>query len=372
MWQRETLYLEPKHFIDALCRDIAAATVRVRVEVYILDNDHTGQRILDALEQAAANGAKVSLLIDGFGSSSWSRHALMQLAERGINARVHNPPPRPIGWFYDHWLPQLQRLPASLAHLNKRTHRKAVVIDNERAWIGSQNYGDRFLEWRESNCLVHGAAVKALGQSLARAWQSAAAPTHPIPNDKTYSRAATAGLSDIRTNTTVRSRYRHRAQLLEHIRNAQHHVQLTTAYFVPTSRLIFALLKAAQNGAKVELIVPRYSDHKPMHWLGQLYYQTLLRGDIAIYEYLPTMMHAKSVIVDEWATIGSTNLNHRSFNHDLEIDVVLHRKESLQALRQQFRIDREHSARVTDQALNQRPWVTKLAARLAHTVRNWL
>lgn len=372
MWQRETLYLDPRHYIDALCRDIATAQLSVRVEVYILQDDHTGQRLLNALEQASVNGASVSLLVDGVGSPWWSRHELANLAERGIDARVHNPPPRPIGWFYDHWLPQLQRLPASLALLNKRTHRKVVVIDQERAWIGSQNYGDRFLDWRESNCAVHGSAVRALDQSLYRTWQAGAAPSDPRPRRFTFKRAATAGLSDIRTNTTVRSRYRHRAELLEHIRCAKHRVHLSTAYFVPTTRLILALLKAAQNGADVALLVPHKSDHRPLHWLGELHFQTLIKGGVAVHEYLPTMMHAKSVIIDNWLTIGSTNLNHRSFYHDLEIDVVLHRPESLEAMSQQFRVDQARSQRVSERSLAQRTKLTKIAARLAHLMRNWL
>lgn len=372
MWQQETLYFEPRHFIEQLCQDIATAQNSVRVEVYIFSKDGTGEKLLAAMQQAADNGAQVSLLIDGIGSSSWSRSELLQLHERGISARVHNPPPRPLGWFYDYWLPQIHRLPLSLTRLNKRTHRKAVTIDSERAWVGSQNYGDSFLGWRENNCQVRGPAVRALEYSLLRAWCSAAAPSPSIDIKKQQKRAAMSASRDVLTNATLLSRYRHRTELLNHIRHAHQRVQMTTAYFVPTTGLIVALLKAAKNGAKVELIVPRKSNYTPLRWLGQLYYQVLLQGGIEVYEYLPTMLHAKSAIIDDWAIIGSTNLNHRSFYHDLEVDIVLRHKSSLLALKQQFHTDRELSERITHQWLQKRPWVTKLAARLAHTVRSWL
>lgn len=372
MWQRERLYLEPRAYIDALCADIDLAAQRVRVEVYILADDATGRRVLDALARAAARGVEVTLLVDGVGSPSWSRQQLRALDHLGVDARVHHPPPRPIGWFYDHWLPRLRQLPASLAHLNKRTHRKVVTVDGERAWIGSQNFGDDFLHWRESNCCVEGASVRALERSLLRVWQAGASASEPAPRPGPRVRAATAGLADIRTNTTHRGRRRHRAVLLAKIRSARRRVWLNTAYFVPTTRLILALLRAAHGGADVALIVPQAPDHPPLHWLGELYYRTLIRGGVKVYEYQATMMHAKSVIVDDWLCIGSTNLNHRSFYHDLEVDVVLHRPQSLQAMCRQFDLDRGNSQRVDELALSRRPWLTKLAGRLAHTVRNWL
>ncbi len=372
MWHKETLHFDPAQYFQLLCRDIAAARHSVSVEVYILEKDRCGQQLLAALRAAASQGVQVRLLIDGVGSADWTRSELSDMQRTGIDARVHNPPPRPIGWFYDSWLSQIRWLPHSLTRLNKRTHRKVVVIDKTRAWVGSQNYGERFLSWRESNCTVHGPQVEALHLSLERVWQQGAAANRPPPAHRSYRLSATANVRDIRTNTTMISRHRHRQELLQRIRSAKRRVWLTTAYFVPTTRLMLALLKAVQNGAEVALIVPAQSDHMSLRWLSQIYFKTLLRYGVKVHEYRPCMMHAKSLIADDWVTLGSTNMNHRSFYHDFEIDIVLHRPESHQALCKQFLLDRQQCSTITSSGLEMMPWPTKFAARVAHLIRNWL
>jgi cardiolipin synthase len=130
------------------------------------------------------------------------------------------------------------------------------------------------------------------------------------------------------------------------MRSAQKRVWITTAYFAPSHGLLRALESAVDNGADVRILVPRNSDIFFMPWVTRAYYSRLLKRGVKIYEYLPRFLHAKSAVIDDWALVGTTNLNRRSFAHDFEIDVVLSKVGSVEELATQFLVDLNSSEQI--------------------------
>jgi len=176
----------------------------------------------------------------------------------------------------------------------------------------------------------------------------------------------------VRLNRTLRLRRKLYRDLLWRIGAARERIWLTNAYFVPKGRLLRALMAAARRGVDVRLLIPERCDHAVMYWIAASFYGLLLRAGVQIHEYQPAMLHAKTALIDGWATVGSTNLNHRSLMHDLEADVVLALPASLDALATAFRDDCTQAIAVDRSRIARRRRWQVLIGRLAFLMRYWL
>lgn len=353
-WQNEEVFDSGDAFFKALERDVAQSRHSVDLESYIFENDELGSRVLASLEAAAKRGIRVRLLVDGFGSPLFSGTVVDELCAKGIEARVYHPFSISRNFFQD---------------LNHRNHRKVCIIDGRIAFAGGMNVSAKHLAqysgaeaWRDTAVRVEGDDVNMLAAAFDSAY---------------WGRRPKRSLSPhVRLNDTWRKRRRTYRDLVRRIGAAEKRVWITTPYFVPEWRLLRALAQAAMTGKDVRLLLPLQSDLNFMRWANRAYYSFLLGFGARIYEYLPGILHAKTVLIDRWVTVGSSNMNHRSIFHDLEVDLVLGQDESIRKLEGCFLTDLERSREIKPETWERRHWVKRLFQRMMQElvgfVRSWL
>jgi cardiolipin synthase len=219
--------------------------------------------------------------------------------------------------------------------MNRRNHRKLVLIDGV-AWVGSFNITADHCSvkwkgrgWRDTGIKVAGPPVELIAASFEQVWQRrfSKLPQNPW----------------LRLNLTRLMRWQANSDLRRRIRTARTRIWITSAYFVPRTRIAVALAAAARRGVDVRILVPAVSDIFFAPRVARLYSVLLCRAGVHFLEYSPTVLHAKSAIIDDWSFVGSSNFNHRSVIHDLELDVVLSSPESKKRLAEQFLIDSSRS-----------------------------
>ena len=377
-WQSEALVFGVPQFIHRVEQAIAAAKRSIVLEMYILRADHTGQRVIQALLAAAQRGVHIRLIIDGFGSRAWHAKALLNLIQQGVFIRVFHPLPRPFhALIRGHWRGALHAA-TLLLKVNQRTHRKLIVVDQCHAIVGSANVSDQFLHWRETSAEVHGKAALELQQCFEEVWPRCHNPAAVDVKTPSFTlittRRSKARLKSglVRSNHALRFRLQQRLHLQRTLRKAQKRLWIATAYFIPSPMLLRSLRIAADKGVDVRLILPWQTDVRPARWVAQLFYARLLDAGVKIYEYQPTMMHAKTLLIDDIALVGSTNLNYRSFYHDLEIDLILKHPTTIMTLQAHMEQDIQHSLRVDRAYLQRRSWRNKVAGWLSLWFRHWM
>lgn len=336
-WSEEEVFFEGEAFFSRLLDAIARARKTVDLETYIFDRDELGTSVLRALREAASRGVTVRLLLDGFGCAHWSYGDLIPLRRAGIQVRFYHPLPWQRAQY--RWLNLLtvRRALLGLWRLNRRNHRKTCIIDGESAFAGGMNVSAEHLTWRDTSVGIRGKDVQLLTIAFDQAWSHALGFLRPR-----VGRAMRASTL-VRLNFTQRQRRESYRELLERMVEARARVWVTNPYFIPDLSLIRALRFAAWAGVDVRLLVPQKADVWGIRWAIQAFYRVLLTARVRIYEYRPRVLHAKSVLIDQWALVGSSNLNHRSLLHDLEADIVLKKKPSLEVLEARFLKDLEVS-----------------------------
>lgn len=367
----ESLYHQGDIYFDGLLEDIEAATSRIDLETYIFRIDRVGRRFVRALIRAAERGVRVRLMVDGVGLPFTSQNLPQMFDGSAVQIRIYHP----IPWFFWHWKytsqdrPLLRKLIDWLINLNHRNHRKTCVIDNKIAWVGSFNICDCHLPvalggegWRDSAVKLLGVDIYPLTRAFEKAWHAhRLMPPFPPWRDFPF-----------RLNYT---RYRRRLllrDLIRRIERAQKRLWITNAYFVPDRLLLRKLAQAAHRGIDVRILLPERSDVFFMPWTSSVFYRQLLLTGVRIYEYQPAILHAKTIIIDDWMTVGSSNLNYRSLLHDLEVDVVLQQSSSKQNLASQFLADIKNAREISLASYPPRPWWQRWIAMLVLILERWL
>ena len=366
MWSSEKVCSDSQEFFDMVCESIDSAHQSVFVEMYIFRRDNLGARLLDSLKRAARRGVEVRVVVDGVGSSSWSGEFLRTLGRQRVAARVYHPMLRL-------WqAPSLSRLLSHVSRLNKRNHRKLIVVDQMTAFVGSCNVSDLHRRWRETSVRVGGAGVSELCDSFAVIWSRSSHPDISRPQllrgRKFFRDLKNSAL--VRVNCTRKLRQQHNAEIIYRIEQATSRVWVTTAYFVPNPGIVAALVAVAKAGRDVRLLLP--GKNSVISCVSRMFYPGLLRCGVQIYEYQPSMLHAKTLLTDGWASVGTTNLNHRSLYHDLEVDISLTSRLALAGLEEQFIRDMAESQRITHERLRHRSLVEKISGYIAYPFRTFI
>jgi len=345
----EELFSDAEPYFSSLIKSINAAQTSIDMEVYIYEANTLGQNIANALRQAAARGVHVRLLIDGIGIDSHFKAIANKLEHHGAEIRIH----RPLPWRVALWKYSVSKktgiakLLFLLASLNRRNHRKTVIIDKKEVFVGSVNISHNHLhlnhggqQWRDTAIKISNGQTQAIRQAFNIAWNDINLLQRKARIKKSIAQAMA---SPYLLNYSKQLRKHHRLLLLNKIRHASKSILITNAYFVPESSLLKALCSAARRGVEVKIILPEKSDVFFMPWVSAFFYKALLRSSARIFEYQPSMLHAKTMIIDQWASVGSSNLNHRSFRKDLEIDYIIQKEASALKLRENFERDIEYS-----------------------------
>ena len=373
----ETIFADGATHFHTLLNDIAAATDYINLETYIFQHDDIGKRVVHALCQAAQRGVEVRVLVDGAGSPLWTMSFAKKLEAAGAKTKVFHPFP----WHLWNWSRSAVKLPLILKwiylllKINSRNHRKTCVIDNKIAYVGSFNISQCHVDkesggqaWRDTSVRLKNADLSELNKAFNRAWK----------NEKQHEQL-TQIYRHIRRNPTIRLNYtwlRRRVlyrNLLRQISRSQQRIWITNAYFVPDNFLLKRLKDAARSGVDVRILLPKKSDVLMMPWASSTFYFSLLKAGVRIFEYLPTMLHAKSLILDDWTLIGSSNLNHRSLLHDHEADINITTAQSKSTLETLFLNDLTQSKEISLTSWHKaRPWHQRFMGRLVLYLKFWI
>lgn len=365
MWDQEKLFTKGDDYFDSLLKDIDAACVSIEIEVYIFRFDGLGNKLLGKLGQAVSRGVRVRLHIDGAGSQEWTAKRVQEVQSLGINVKVY----RSIeGWV----LRILRRWPHHkplFRYNNRRNHRKIFLIDSTVAYVGSFNVTDEHLEsaygknaWIDLGVRLTGAELVHLQYVFERLWSrwrwDQEGPDLPR--------------SLVRLNDTRESRKNLILDLIRRVRSAQKRVWIVTPYFVPHSSILKAIQLTAWSGVDIRVIVPRKSDVRVMPWLARMFFPKLLQFQVRIFEVPDRFLHAKMIFIDDWIVLGSSNLNHRSFFLDFEVDVKLTRESEISEAEEFVRSLMDRSDEVHFETMGRLGFFRWLMAKWLMRLRYWL
>jgi len=348
-WDQIQLFHSGDEFFTELLSSIRRARETITLEFYIFEIDPITDVLLEELQLAVLRGCDVRLLVDGVGSLFYLDALQKRCLREGVQFRIYHPLPNFLQWFAR--LPEelFSKTPGFFRRANRRNHRKAVVVDGQIALLGSFNMTRVHYEklsgknaWRDSAVKVQGEAIESLVAAFEIAW--AFARKAPLsPTHMTYLREKITTVLRwqplLRLNVNDKIRRHLYKDLCRRIYHAKSHVYVTTAYFLPKRAVLRALAQAARRGIDVKILIPGPSDVPIVKWAAFELPYKLQKEGVKLYEYQKRVLHAKYMIIDDWASIGSFNLNHRSILHDLEVEAVLTDEESLRNIHQQFQTD---------------------------------
>lgn len=315
---------------------VKAAREHVHLEYYIFEPDRVGAELRDTLLDKLREQVPVRLLVDAVGSgrlNSWrQRRFLAEFRQLGGEFAVFHP----------------ARFDRRRPLVNLRTHRKIVVCDGRVGFTGGINItedeheGLRPDAYRDTHVRIEGAAVRWLQYVFLQDWVYARGQQEGERLAGTLVVDEAPGpiaLQLVSSGPDDEGEAIHRS-MIDAIYAATERVWLTTPYFVPTEPALYALTDAARRGVDVRLLVPRKSDSRLVTWAARSYYGELLRSGVKVYEYLPRMLHAKTLVIDDdYAQVGTANYDHRSFRLNFEVAVVLYEPEVAAEVAKGFEAD---------------------------------
>lgn len=344
-----------------LLRALESARHHIHLEYYIFIDDDVGSRIIDLLCRKAAEGVSVRLIIDSIGSSRLSDRAIRRMRKDGVQVMSYNPV-----------------LFTSLANkVNYRDHRKIAIIDGHIGLLGGINVSDYYINkpgkrdyWRDTHCKIEGEAVYYLQVLFLLNWHFVSGELIE-PTLRYLPPVETTG-PGVPTMIVESSPYTDHQNMMEAyfsmITNARREILIATPYFIPNESIMTALTTSAKSGLRVMLLLPERSDTPFVHAASLSFVPELLENDVQVYLYRKGMVHSKVVIVDgEIATLGTANMDYRSFDNNAEVNAFFFDRGVSRLLRAHFFQDIDASLRMDLQAWASRSWKEKLvgsAARL--------
>lgn len=382
-WESVDFFFSGDPYFKSAMREIATAEKEIFLESYIFNMDPIGLRLLQALSEAQRRGVKVRLLVDGVGSFNFLGPLRDYCEKNEISLRIFHPLPvrirslRKMSWRY------LRKLLFLFRRINKRNHRKVILIDGKIAYLGSFNIAQVHSKeymggkaWRDTGVRIAGPALDQLNIACDEAWRksrlfSSSLTSTFIKRSKRRKLKQDVD-SPLRLNTKMRWRYKLLRNFNNHLKNAQSRVLITNAYFLPRRSVLRSLRNAARRGVYVALCLPQITDVPAVRWASRSLFYRLMKAGVVIYEYNPSVLHAKTLIIDNWATVGSHNMNHRSFTHDLEVEAVFREKTHIDELLAQWDEDIKKSHKITFEDLGNMPLWERAIAQFAYWMRYWI
>lgn len=348
MLLEETIYSNGDSFIDDLVHSISRAQNKIHLETYIFDQDPVGERVLEALARASERGVVVRLLIDGIGSAGWTFADAEAWRKRGIDLKFYHALPWQNSAAHVWRSLTIKKIIIGFSKLNQRNHRKICIIDDEITFISSMNISARHVPsqsgpeaWRDTSVRLLGHDNRPHLLDSHRAWSIS--QHHHEPSWK-------------HIRQQKRNNY---AELLRQIRNSQNRIWITNPYFLPDFKLTRTLCAASKRGIDVKILLPFRSDIPGFKFAMQALYSLLLGFGVSIYEYRPCILHAKIMIIDDWVSVGSYNLDYRSIFNNLEVSAVLEKPANIRLIQNQFEHDLKNSHLISLDAWKRRSRLDK-------------
>lgn len=354
-----------------------AAKTTINLETYIFDQDEVGMQFADVLIEKRKQGVTVNVLYDSVGTIGTPKEFFDRMKEAGVNLLAFNPvnPAARVG----KW------------ELNNRDHRKLMVVDGKVAFTGGINISKTYanssffrskqkpstadskqIGWRDTHIKIEGPAVASLQWHFIDAWVNQDAGD--LPEREYFPPLAPVGDKIVRVLATDPDRDSeiYKSFILA-IQEARKSVHITSAYFVPDRQFVDALCAAARRGADVRLVLPGVTDHGLVFHAGRAFYDELLSSGVKIFELQVAILHAKTAVIDgAWSTVGSANIDRRSFLHNYELNVVVVDPNFGRDMESAFAEDLRDSKEVTLDAWRDRPWTDRIKEFAARLTEYWI
>ena len=340
------VFTEGKPKFDALVEDILRARSSIFLQYFIVRNDSLANRIVDALASRAREGVQVCVLIDGLGSFRTPRSTFAPLIDAGGEVATF--------------------MPLHLGALNYRNHRKIAVIDGRIGYIGGFNIGNEYLGeskrfgfWRDTHLRIRGDAVHQLMLSFITDWNFAQKKTClTLSNDLFPANNIQPGTSALQIVSSGPDTEWSSIQYtyMKMINSASSQILIQSPYFIPDDSILEALRLAALSGVDVRIMIPGHPDHPFVYWAALSYLGDLLKAGVRCYEYEHGFLHSKVMVVDgSVASIGTANLDVRSFRLNFEINAIIYDRQLAAETAAQFREDAKNCKEITKAWYDARP-----------------
>ncbi len=324
---------------EKILEAIRLSKQNIHLEYFSLANDETGKQFKDILITKAKEGIRIRLIYDAVGCWKLPRHYKQSLKKAGIEIYPFLPSP----------------FPTISSRLNYRNHRKLMIVDNETAFLGGLNIGNKYMSkskyfgyWRDTLLIITGRSVRSLQAIFLTDWFFVSKQN--ILKEFLAESAAEARLKTQDSNKNVP------VQIVSSgpdsdwesimqtyfacIANATQSVNITSPYLVLNESLLIAIKTASLSGVKVKIILPSKPDHHVVFWGSRSYYAELLQAGVELFEYQKGFIHAKVLIIDnEIVSIGTANMDMRSFSHNFELNAMLYNREIASVAERQFQDD---------------------------------
>ena len=332
---------------DEIRRALRQARESIHMEYYIIEDDELGREIADILIAKAAEGVEVRLIYDDVGSWGLGRKYLGRLRRAGVEVRCFMPVVFP-------WL---------TSHVNYRNHRKILVVDGRVGFTGGINIAQRYITgtklgpWRDTHLRLEGEAVGMLQivfitdwffvtKKLLADYDKYLPKTHV--RDETMIQIVTSG-PDSDWASIMQA-------FFSAISHAQHHIYISSPYFLPNEAILTAVKVASLSGIDVRIMIPSRSDSKIVYWASRSYIGELIEANVKVYLYRKGFNHSKLIMIDgRFASVGTANMDIRSFEDNFEVSAILYDRAITESLEADFLRDLERSRLVTREYWESRP-----------------
>lgn len=333
-------------WIGTLLRELKQAKDHIHLQSYIIADDEIGHQVRDALIAKAREGVAVRVIYDDVGTWQTPKAFFNVMMEAGIEVRSF----------------LKVRFPLFTNKANYRNHRKLVVIDGHTGFIGGMNIADRYVNgvswgiWRDTHMMIKGKAVHGLQTAFLLDWYFTdgtlltSAHYFPVVADMGSS------LIQVVTSSPIQPGQEIVMGLIKAISNAKKYFYIQTPYFLPTEAMLNALQTAAMAGVDIRLMLPEKTDTIMAHWGSRSYVADVLKFGVKVYFYQKGFLHSKLMVSDDnITTIGSTNMDFRSFEHNFEANAFIYDEQVAMAAREIFLLDQRDCKQVTLKQWEKRP-----------------
>ena len=334
------IYTSGYEFFPSLLMEIGKAEHHIHLDTFIISCDPLGQIVADALIDKARQGVEVRVIYDDVGSWKTKNRFFDRMRAEGIKVYAFMP----------------VRFPIFTSKVNYRNHRKICVIDGEVGFIGGMNIANRYvkgikkLAWRDTHVKITGAAVYGLQRAFLVDWFFV---SRELITDHVYYPASKVAENDsliqIVTSSPTSLWPEIEQGYVRVLASAKRYVYMETPYFLPTDPILFAMRTAALSGVDVRLMIPYETDTKIVEWASRTYVLATVKAGVKVYLYKAGFNHSKLLVADDsMATIGSTNVDFRSFENDFEANAFFYDKKIALEVKDIFLKDQEECVSLED------------------------
>ncbi|HEX5341838.1 MAG TPA: cardiolipin synthase [Duganella sp.] len=371
-----TLLFDGPQTMSEMLKAIAAAKNHINLETYIFDQDELGLKFADALIEKQQQGVTVNILYDSVGTIGVPATFFQRMRDAGIHLIEFNPVnPAKVG--DEGW------------KLNNRDHRKMLIVDGKVGFTGGINISATYARsslfrsaskptdksqvgWRDTHVKIEGPAVRAMQWLFMRQWT--AQGKEELPDADYFPPLVVAGDKAVRVlGSQPGGEFEiYKAYALA-IQEAKKSIHITSAYFVPDRQTVDALIAAAKRGVDVKIVLPGVSDSGLVFYAGHAYYEKLLEAGVKIYQLKLAVLHAKTAVIDgTWSTVGSTNIDMRSFLHNSEVNVIVMGTAFGTEMEKAFQEDMRDSNQITLEQWRDRSIAQRMKEWAARFMNYWL